>query len=545
MNSTAISISLRDKLTVALIFLASLACFFLLMDRSVNVYDEGLILTGAMRVAAGDMPHRDFYANYGPATFYPLAWLFDFFGQRAIVERLLDLTIRAAIAATIYATLIVYSRRAVALVMTGTAAIWLCFSGAYGYPVFPVLLLALAGSAIMARVLAGDALIRHAFAGGVLTGVAALFRYDVGVLIFLAHVCAILITTRLANRDLQLWRRQAWPIIARYTLGAAIIVIPLLAWYWGAGAFSAFFHDIVLYPAKYYARTRNTPFPSLATSPEFFRNITIYLPLIILPGTAVHLYIEKSRTAACFNSSTPDAIVRKRDTVFLVVFGLLSAFCYTKGLVRVSTVHLILSIIPSFMLLAVLTGARLNRARTVFVGAWLLVALSCVTALHQGYWQTQYLRWKKLTPYHELANGNWLAAPRLAIWWDRGAVISFIRDNTRPGERIYVGLGRHDKILFNDNLLYFMTGRMPATHWHHFDPGLQTRADIQTAMIKELERWQPRYAVLDSSWDEAIEPNESARSSGVTLLDNYLHAHYHPIRQSESLVIWQRNGTGK
>src|SRR5258708_12841576 len=72
------------------------------MDRNLAVYDEGLILTGAMRVAAGDIPHRDFYANYGPGQFYAIAGLFKLFGEYAIAERAYDTLVRAGIVAMCY-----------------------------------------------------------------------------------------------------------------------------------------------------------------------------------------------------------------------------------------------------------------------------------------------------------------------------------------------------------------------------------------------------------------------------------------------------------
>ena len=43
----------------------------------------------------GDIPYRDFYANYGPAQFYALAVLFKVFGPSVVVERLWDLLIRS------------------------------------------------------------------------------------------------------------------------------------------------------------------------------------------------------------------------------------------------------------------------------------------------------------------------------------------------------------------------------------------------------------------------------------------------------------------
>jgi hypothetical protein len=51
------------------------------MYRFVNPYDEAVILVGSTRVLSGDIPYRDFYANYGPAQFYVLAALFKLFGS--------------------------------------------------------------------------------------------------------------------------------------------------------------------------------------------------------------------------------------------------------------------------------------------------------------------------------------------------------------------------------------------------------------------------------------------------------------------------------
>ena len=82
---------------------------FLTMDRTVNIYDEGIILTAAMRVAAGDIIHRDFYANYGPAEFYVVSWLLKAFGQSILPERIFDLSMRAGIATLIYSSLVYYA----------------------------------------------------------------------------------------------------------------------------------------------------------------------------------------------------------------------------------------------------------------------------------------------------------------------------------------------------------------------------------------------------------------------------------------------------
>ena len=71
---------------------------------------------------------------------------------------------------------------------------------------------------------------------------------------------------------------------------------------------------------------------------------------------------------------------------------------------------------------------------------------------------------------------------------------------------------------------------MPATMWSHFDPGLQNSYDIQTLMIHGLEVNSSAYIVPDSEYDLLREPNDSAKSTGATLLDDYIHNKYQHIR---------------
>ncbi len=58
-------------------------------------------------------------------------------------------------------------------------------------------------------------------------------------------------------------------------------------------------------------------------------------------------------------------------------------------------------------------------------------------------------------------------------------------------------------------------------------PGIVTTAEVQREMIADLERSKPLLLVR---WIEPLrrvrEPNGSGRSSGVTLLDDYLDRHY-------------------
>lgn len=89
-------------------------------------------------------------------------------------------------------------------------------------------------------------------------------------------------------------------------------------------------------------------------------------------------------------------------------------------------------------------------------------------------------------------------------------------------------------------LSIFASHRLPATRWSHFDPDLQNRYDIQVQIVQEFEVNTPPHVVLDSEFDRVNEPNDSSRSSGVTLLDEYIHKNYQYTQTFGRMSIWQR-----
>ncbi len=120
---------------------------------------------------------------------------------------------------------------------------------------------------------------------------------------------------------------------------------------------------------------------------------------------------------------------------------------------------------------------------------------------------------------------------------DTAAVAAYLLQHGASVEHVYVGLGRHDKIFAANLTLAFAAEVVTPTRWHDLHPGIQTRADVQAQMIRELSARPLAYVVLESEWDDVAEPNDSARSSGVTALDNYLVAHFTPVFRAGSLTV--------
>jgi hypothetical protein len=70
---------------------------------------------------------------------------------------------------------------------------------------------------------------------------------------------------------------------------------------------------------------------------------------------------------------------------------------------------------------------------------------------------------------------------------------------------------------------------------------LQTRADIQSEIVAELQARSVHCVVLESQWDDIIEPNESARSSGIHILDEYIRLHYRRVQTFGNVSVFFRN----
>lgn len=520
------------------------------------MYDEGLVLTAAMRVAAGQIPHRDFYANYGPAQFYILAGLFKVFGESILVERLFDLFVKALLVTFIYAIVSSYSRRSIAACTSIVTVLWLLgLNATAGFATIPVSLLNLIGLALVLPVFTSIVSNRRMLAAGAIAGMAALFRYDTGVALLGILACAIAIAIYIrlegTSSRLRAFASTFWPCL----LGFAIVTLPPALYYLSVAPLYPFVHDIILYPGKYYHRGRNLPFPKIHL--KGLDNLGVYLPIAIV-GISLYAALARGlRPRSSDASSLQTTPEEQKLHGFLVTFSLLTLVMYFKGFVRISLIHLYLSILPSLLLIAVLFQHRFTFRRPIRISIMCLMWLSVLAASWSALREARELRMQHSSVPESLLSSARGASPEAHVTWcktkgpltmgfcflpedDRLQTIEFIGSHTKPDQQIFVGLTKHDRIFANDNLIYFATQRVPATKWSHFDPGLQNSYDIQEQMVRELEVNAPPYIVEDSEFDQIHEPNDSSMSTGITLLDEYIHGKYQRIETFGQMSIWQR-----
>lgn len=538
----------RFRPTIA-VFLVSFILIFLLMERDLNIFDEGIVLVDALRTLNGDIIHRDYYSLYGPVSYYFLAGLFSLSEYRFILGRIYGIGVMAGIVAMTFALLAPRTRRAICLVSTVACGLWMVATPFHLYPVFPCLLLALVGSAIL---LPPGATVRslRLFLAGCCTGIAALVRYDGGFFLLVAHLIVIAVLARATapngGRWAAAWCRSGFI----YCCGTAVVFLPVAVAFLMVAPLSAFIADIFDYPLNHYASARGLPFPSPVAIIRKPSEAGIYFPIFVSLLAAVELF---SRSRKRRHSSLPKGErALESEFSFLVMFSTLTPIFYYKGIVSVQTVHMLMSIVPAGILLAVLVDRWWDR-QTSRAGA--TVALVLCLAIIPPLFAAASADWgdrkrtvagwavKRISRFvtgrpinDDCSVPNSMAMARLRA--DYSAVSNYLRHYSRPDERIFVGLDRHDKIFLNSVSLYFSSERLPGTHWHQFDPGIQNRADIQPLIIADLERNRVRWVVRDSSFAEVDLPNDSSRSSGVYLLDKYLATHYRPVARAGKVEVW-------
>jgi 4-amino-4-deoxy-L-arabinose transferase-like glycosyltransferase len=539
-----------------LLFLGAMALLFLFSSRIVGIFDEGILLTDVMRTMAGQVLHRDFYYNYGPAQLYVLAGLFKLFGPSVLVDRLTAVFCNSVLIVSLYILARRYCDRGLAFGAAFAGVLWiiglkmtitamnalLCtFTFWISWLILPV-----ADQRLQRR---------RALGAGFLAGVTFLYRYDIGVSIVMASMVAVVII--MWQQEPGSWsvlRRLAATVMGPYIAAFAVTVAPFAVVYLSVAPLHDLLYDVVIYMAKYYRAGRALPFPIPRLGPTFSELVVYLVPIIIALG----FWTAAAPIRAKLKKAAGKSAVRTPDWMnLLLTVSVAAAVTCAKGLVRVDAGGMYGSVIA-----CLLTVALLLRHRTL-LGIWskglltVTATLFVLTAISSA--QVQVSDGIHLKP---LAI-NWILTPKrqppspaFRSWCGEGTPITrgfcFLMDDdrietvryldahTQPGDSLYVGLDHHDRIIANDMLTYFAAQRLPAVKWAEFDPFLENRADIQQEMIGELEQHKPPYAVLDSEFDNVREPNGSSVSTGVHLLDDYIAAHYKRVQQYGPLTIVQR-----
>jgi hypothetical protein len=539
----------------ALTFGLAFVFLFLTADRTIYLYDEGITLTAAIRVGAGQIPYRDFYFIYGPALPYALAALFKIFGSTVLVARMLDLVFKSLLCATFFVALHRFCRLSIAIVLSVVLLFWIFILQINVVSVTPTSLFSFLALLSLQPVFTRDISLRRYAATGGLIGLTALFRLDCGIAVLLTLVCSLAALPLLRPSSVPIrWRKLLFGYVALFA-GAALVIAPLLIAYRAVAPWSDIRYDLIEYPARYYRVSRHLPL----LHRDLGRLGELYF---LLPGFTVLLagaaFATLWRRDSATQSTTRNSPTESSTMGLLISFGLFAALMWVKGLVRIEFSQNYLALVPTFFVLAVLVNLALRSSFWVKAPIWLVAGIYLLCTVryvlfhtHAGLEQKSLVLPYLLHPQTQAPfspDSNWCSLQNPAtshvcylVSPDHMHAIEFLDGRICPGETLYVGLKHHDRIFMNDNATYFLLDRLPATKWSHMDPHLQNRVDIQQQMISELEAKKPPYIVLTSEYEVFHEPNDSSVSSGVVLLDDFIRQRYKPVKQFGGLTILERN----
>lgn len=473
---------------IRLFVLAFLAFAFATIDLKAGIgpHDEGLMVQWGRRIGAGEWPYRDFWCNYMPGA--PL--LQALLGDSLVTWR----WVRAGVAgiAALLAYLLV--RRETTNDRWALAA-WAGVAAAMAWPLTP-------GPNAPAVALALGALLAGRKRSGVAGGLAALaflFRPEVGVA---AAIGAYVLGGRAHGG------RRVWLVFGGVALAG---MLPFL----------------VLAPGDFLSQTFG-----FATKQHLQR-----LPFPLAPHTMdPNKILERDFPAilVLFTALWAGVSLPRRATGWALVPLLLVGLAYL--LARTDEFHLV----PLAAVLAIALAAGASREpRTVWkivLGAGLaLIVLHGVDR-----------QFAKVTDGTRMAGIDLPALGGVRTTSDDAHALeelaAAVAERSRPGDFLLSAPPRYDRVRVGDTLLYIALNRRNPTRYDVVQPGVVTTAKVQREMAADLERTRTPLVVRWLAPAATMtEDNGSGRSSGVTLLDDYINQHYAPAgRFGDYLLLARR-----
>jgi hypothetical protein len=483
---------LRPSLRYAILFVLGALLSGLTIRWGINPHDEGLMLQAGERIADGQLPYRDFYANYGPGQYFLIGGLDAVFGPSLLTWRIVRVLLDAGVAVLAYALVRRDAPEPLAL------GAWVAVAAVMAYPSIPhpnptALALAFGGLLLAER--------RPVWAGAV-AGVAIAFRLDLGL-------------AALAGVALLAGERRA---AARAALTGAAVALVLMA------------PVVIAAPGDFWDQTigfaldeqglQRLPLPG-AWEGGFEPNkmLEFYAPYLLLAGSAVWLGV---------------AVVR-RLPLRLWAPAPLAAAGVIYLLARADVYHLV----PLAAVLPVLLAtAAAREGRTVWAVALVtVVALIAIQGLDRK--RIQLLDPPPLATIDiDVADGV-KASPREARSLEQ--LTDYVRERVPPGDPVFVANPRFDLVTVGNPLVYVLVGRPNPTRYDVMQPGVVTTAPVQREIVGDLERARPRLVIRWlSPLADRPEDNGAGESTGVRILDRYLERTYAPQRRFGDYLVLAR-----
>jgi len=480
-----------DVIACLLIAGLSLAVGLSRFDQGIDLADEGFLALGAARVAAGELPHRDFVSLQPPLSFYVAAGAFGLLGTSLVSLRWIGLLLHLLIVFQIYGLTRRLARPSLALAATLPATL-------LGLPQFDYVPFA-AWQGVGFVLAATLALLRAASAGrggwaiaaGVLTAAAALTRHDQAFYLAIAVLVYMLALRRTKRNELPAIAPER--LLVRWIGGLALVLAPATLLWLFLGALPAMYRQLVLFPVTTYAGTSSLPMPALLGERSVGQQVVallFYVPPVVLLPIGGWLAVRAARQRLD---------LEKARLVFLVV---LAGLFYLQVLTRSDLQHLLITL-PPFLLVVGWLLERTRRDARQWIGrvgrirmesrtrsrVTTGLALLFLGGIYGAGW---VLAGEILLP-PTAAGSTRLDLERSGVTVDPATTATLeplIREIRRaaPADRSIL-------VLPYQPMVYFLADRRNPTRWNYIWPGDQSTAEHRE-LIEEARRDPPAVAIL-------------------------------------------------
>jgi hypothetical protein len=500
------------RLPLALFAGAALLSAVTMLD-GIQPNDEGLMLQAAARIAAGEVPYKDFWWFYPPGQPLLLGGLWKVLGPSLLEWRVLRVLFDATVAVLAWRlALRGGAPPRVALAAWLAAALAMAYpSGPHPYP--PTLVLCLAALLVFED---------RPVLAGVLAGAAAFWRLE-----FAGYLAlGILLACAVARAP-----QRAGRFAGAAALTAAVLYAPIVAL---AGVGRSW--DLLIdYPLTDFSAYQSLPFPLSYDGPlntssiggflsDSAENLLLfYLPLVLVIGLAVGV-------AGVAWRFSRDAAWR----VAVAVFGIGMAHYL---ITRPDVFHAApLAVVASVLVAWALANGGGGAPRAALAG--LAVAVMAYAIVEGA--DRRWLELRRDYAPLALAPADGVRVAK-ADRTDLERAVAALQARVPRGSPTYVATRRADRVTSGYPLLYVLADRPNVSRYDIEAPGVVTALAVQREIVADLRRARPAAVVRDTSpITAAPEPNKAGRSSGVRVLDAYLARAYAPAARYGRFVVLAR-----
>lgn len=517
-----------EKRLFLVVFIASLLYTFPVYNKYWAPFDEGIVVVAAQSLLAGEIPYKDFFLiMYPPGQVWVLALLFKIFSYSITPGRIYAVFMSVGISMLVFTLVLRLTRnRIVSLISWFIALVSLAPRlGAIPAPIWPGMFLALGALYAYGRHLESSKRFYMVLAGA-LTAFCVLFRHDIGIFVLIALFGSLFVRF--------LFNKKSFGDMMQLLATVFIILLPVSVYFVQKGAAKDMINSLFLFPLVH-EKTAGIVFPAPCLdlrmifhgSLHFIKVNQYYIPILVYLYTSIYLLGQFFKKE-----------IGKKENLILISILLFGIFTFNQARIRTDPAHLLTVIAPAVILFGVMAHKTVSRKLNLMPGILFKYAIAALIFMLFA-----LLTVKNIDKYIKNTYRKAYKGDIVRVNFERGAVyvpreekeevfntLNFIRENTLPKERIYIGNIAHWKDDFGGSLvLYFLAGRLPSTKYYELVPGLVTDSRVQEEIKNSLLKYNVNLLVLQDIDLGSLREEDAPKDKRA--LDDFIKSRYKPVKK--------------